>query len=71
MANRLLDLVFVFQFGGIGPACWWHNAFFAQINNHLAIVIRYVPDAHNAQAQAGIGTWPFNRVIHVFCGNCP
>ena len=71
MAKRLVDLVFVFQFGGIGPTCWWHNTVLTQINNHLAVVIRHVPDAHNAQAQAGIRPGPLNRFIHAFFGNCP
>ena len=44
------DLIFFFQFGGIGAACWWHNAVLAQINNHLAVVVCHVPDAHHAQA---------------------
>jgi hypothetical protein len=44
------ELVFVFQFRGIRSACWWHNAVLAQINHHLAVVVRHVPNAHNTQA---------------------
>ena len=63
MANRLLNSVFVFQLGGIGRLVWWHNAVFAQINNHLAIVVRHVPDAHYAEAQAGIATFSIGSYI--------
>jgi len=67
MANRLLNSVFVFQLGGIGSACWWHDAVFAQINNHLPIVIHHVPDTHYAEAQAGLGSCTFDRAYSTTC----